>query len=357
MIILFVLIIFLAYQAYFELNKNLETSETDALDLIDQRMQTVFLEINNFPGDASNDILFSSRLSCFNNLFNLESSDSMKEDIENNFIAFLKQSSAYYQIRYIDESGRVIVGADFDGINYKIINEKDLKEERFKDYFNQVIDLNREEVFISKLDLNIKNREIENRGTKDKPKYVPVIRYATPVFNKQGDSRGVIISNIYADYFLEDIRRSQREGELTFLINNEGYYLAHPDKTKEFSFMFNDKKDNFKNDYIINSENILTDCSKRRTENNNLIFTYRCIYPRAGSFEIHEGSKKLLEGNNGDYHWILVTVTDKKGIEKPLKDFKIKYIWIGLFYFVIILIITVLVGLIYSNNLTSTKSH
>ena len=75
-----------------------------------------------------------------------------------------------------------------------------------------------------------KARTVEN------PEYVPVIRYAMPVFSDNGDRKGAVVFNVYADYFLEDIRRLNKEGDTSFLIDNRGYYLAHSNKSKEFSF-------------------------------------------------------------------------------------------------------------------------
>ena len=77
-------------------------------------MQTVFWEINSFPGNASDEILFLSRLSCFNDSISSDGKAFRKENIEKDFLSFLKQSSAYYQVRYIDELGEEIVRVDFD---------------------------------------------------------------------------------------------------------------------------------------------------------------------------------------------------------------------------------------------------
>ena len=203
--------------------------------------------------------------------------------------------------------------------------------------------LDKGEVFVSGLDLNVENEIMENRGTEENPKYVPVIRYATPVFSDKGEPRGIVISNVYADYFLDDIRNFQREGEATFLIANDGYYLAHPEKAKEFAFMFDNKDDNFAKDYPEVADRIMENCSKRRIETDDSIFTYRCIYPMASSFGIYEGSKKFTGDKDNDY-WILVTATDKNEVQKTFIDFNSKYLWFGLSYGLTILVV---IGLVF----------
>jgi len=345
-LLLFGLILSLAILIYSGTSKELKIYNANALNLIDQRMKGVFLEINNFPGSAADDILFLSRLSGFNNLVSSEGTISEKKSIENDFLAFLKQSSAYYQVRYINELGKEIFRVDFDGQEYKVIKPSELQDKQYRYYFNQTMSLAKGEVFISRLDLNVEDGMIENRGTERNPKYVPVIRYATPVFNSQDEHQGIVIVNVYADYFLEDIERSQKEREVTFLINNNGYYLAHPQKEKEFAFMFDDKGDNFSKDYPKVADGIIENCQERRTETEDFIFTYRCIHPMSSSFEVHEGSQKLFANNGDGYYWILITVTNKDEVQKTFKDFKSRYLWLTLLFFLITLIIIILVVLL-----------
>lgn len=346
--ILFItLFIFLAIQGYFNLKIHIKNYRANSLDLIDQRIKSLLFEINNFPGSAGSDILFLSELSCMfgaANFVDIELRKQTIKDIEEDFLLFLRANSAYYQLRYIDETGMEIIRADFDGSKYNVISEQMLQDKLDRYYFNETMKLNEREIFVSPLDLNIEGGEIENRGTKNNPIYVPVIRYAIPLFDDKEIRKGILISNIYADYFLEDIRRAQREGEIVFLINNEGYYLAHPNKSKEFAFMFESKEDNFLNDYPEIKKEFLLDFTKRRFESNDLIFTFRYIYPTATSFEIYEGSKQIFGKNPEDkYYWILVSISDKEIINKMNYSLRNSYFFYLLFSGLIILIIFVLV--------------
>ena len=97
-------------------------------------------------------------------------------------------------------------------------------------------------------------------------------RHGPDYANNKDEPRGIVISNIRADYFLNDIRNFQRQGEVTFFINNDGYYLTHPDKTKEFAFMFNDKDDNFSKDYPEVASKVMEKCDERRAETDNFIW-------------------------------------------------------------------------------------
>ncbi len=340
----------LTIESYFNLSQNLKIYNDKLIDVIDQRMTSLFSEINNFPRTAADDILFLSALSCLEELTSF-SIDKTTNDLAKifddlltrNFLEFLKVNTAYYQLRYIDENGQAVVRVEFDGNNYKVISKNELQNKKDKYYFKQTIRLDKKEIFISPIDLNIENGEIENRGTEDNPTYVPVIRYGTPVFDNQGNKKGIIIANVYADYFLEDIRRFQRPRENVFLVNEKGYYLAHPDRDKEFAFMF-DRDDNFYNDYPEIPKGILSDFSKRKIETDDFIFSFRRIYPTISSFEVYQGSEKILgENSENNYFWVLISASEKGELNKAPEGLEKNYLLSLLFSWIIVLIIIVLV--------------
>lgn len=338
--LLIILFIFLIVQWHGYLKENEKNYNQNYLDMIDQRLTSLIFEINIFPGGAGGDVIFLSKLSRLKKIGSILDNEKEVEKLGEDFLEFIKENSAYYQLRYINEKGMEVVRVDFDGTNYEVIQKSELQDKSLRYYFKEAMKLNKGEVYISPLDLNVEDGIIENRGTTEDPMYVSVIRFATPVFDDEGNNRGIIIANVYADYFLNDIRRAQREREIMFLVNEEGYYLAHPNKSKEFSFMFDEKQDNFYNDYPDISEEILSNPDSRRIENENLIFSYRYLYPTVGSFEMHEGAKKVLGDNPEDrYFWILVSVSDKGEISRISDELKFDYIYFLLFSGAIILIV------------------
>ena len=345
---------FWGFEGYSNLKLSSKAYSADLLDTIDQRMGSLFWKIKNFPRTASNDILFLSRLSSVHELINVETVEERKrtkQNLENDFLQFIEENSAYYQLRYIDEAGHEVVRVDFDEAGYEITPEGGSQNKGMRYYFEQISQLDNHEVYISPLDLNIEDGELENRGDEANPEYVPVVRYGTPIFNSVGERKGIIISNIYVDYFLEEIRRFQRAGEKAFLINKDGYYLAHPEQDKEFAFMFG-AEDNFYLDYPEIERENLSDFTKRRIEVGELIFSFRHVYPTVGAFEIYEGSKKTI-GNHSDndYYWILVSVSDKEEVKKIPDQMKSDYLLeMAISLFIIALIIFSVFLIILKNS-------
>lgn len=291
-------------------------------------------KIESFLSDFEKDVLFLSKLASVKELLNVKSEtekERLVSRVGSNFLNFSQtKKGIYYQVRYLDENGDEIIRVDSDKENFKIIAKEDLQNKKGRYYFDDAMKLNYNEVFISPLDLNMENNEIE-------VPYKPVIRYATPVFNDEGNRKGIIITNVFADYFLENIRNLE-EGK-TLLINKDGYYLHYQGKDeKEWGFMFLNQNtfqndfpffaDIIENKYDINYYNI----------KNNIYVTYKHIFPAIG-LKSSIGSSQYFSDvtfdlDSEDYYWVLVRIADKNIV---LREF-----YIFLFYFILFLIVSVL---------------
>lgn len=326
-LLLSVLFIFLTIDRYQQYKRQADLHSASVIDTIDQRVNSLVLEIKEFPKRTSQDILFLSRLPIVSSIAN-SSGASQKEvrDLGQVFLEFLIENLAYYQLRYLDENGQEIVRAEFnsDQDRHFVVPKDELQNKAGRDYFIKTMSMEKGEVYISLIDLNLENGGLENRGTKENPRYVPVIRYATPIFDNQGNRKGVVVANIYADYFLEDIRRFQREGEVVFLTNKDGYYLAHPDRSKEFGFVLGAETNNIINDYpsLVEQINAIQG-NKRIIETDDEIIDFRQIDPITSSFEIYKGAERVFGKNpEKSLEWTLVSISEKDELEKTLGDFR-----------------------------------
>lgn len=339
-----VLFSFLMFNSYYGFERNVDMHSDDTKDMINQRVTLLLHELNIFPQYIGNDLLFISEMSSLRRAVN--DKDANLADLENDFIKFLKQSTAYYQLRYIDENGDEIVRAEFNGEDYQIVSKDELHNKAERYYFQEAIKLGEEEVYLSTFDLNLGEWEIENRGTDRYPDYVPVIRSVIPVFNDDGVLRGVVSFNLYVDYFLENVRESQREGEDMFLIDSEGNYLANPDRKKEFGSQLGTGY-NFYKDYPEFSRSVLEDFSKRNFEYEDFFFSFKYIYPTAVGSLVQKGSEKIFgEDHEKRYYWILMSVSEKGGVEHVFENLKSDYISFLLFSGIIIFVIIILIFIV-----------
>ena len=140
-----------------------------------------------------------------------------------NFYGFADKFKKYYQIRIIDNSGKESVRVDNKrNLKTEIIEDKDLQDKSGRYYFQESIILGKDEIFVSPIDLNIENGEIEIP-------YVPMLRIATPLFDSGNNKSGILILNLYFEEILKILPEGMfiqtREGNITYL---------KPDGTVEF---------------------------------------------------------------------------------------------------------------------------
>jgi len=144
------------------------------------------------------------------------------------FKAFLVNNPDFNQIRYLDERGMEIVR--LHKVDSNIVRERAtaLQNKADTDYFKGTIKLHQGEVYRSQVNFNREHGRIE-------VPYVPVFRLSTPVFNRAGKLRGVLVVNLLATPFLKYTIPTEK-GRSAYVIRQDGYFLLHPDKSKTFGF-------------------------------------------------------------------------------------------------------------------------
>lgn len=321
---LFILLMLpLAFMGYFFFNVHSNQVAFNELSRLNEEVIDNAEQIDIFLQEVHGDVLFLSKLSSLREVIN----GGDKTNLEKDFLSFANEKDIFHQMRYIDENGQEIVNIDSrEGVS-KILSNLQNKKDRY--YFTETIDLELGEIFISSLDLNVEEGKIENRGTEENPAYIPVIRYATPVFDNEGNSKGIVIINIYAEHFLDHIHEEQKRGDLIFLIDHNGFYLSHPDFDKEFGFMF-DKDETIYNDYPEIAQSILSNQETEIMELGDNLVSFRYIYPLEDITEIEEreghheeageeegiirGTVKETEEDN---FWVLVNIESREDIFSP----------------------------------------
>lgn len=319
-IILFGIFALIFFQDTEDTERILRTQRENFIDVIDQRMTSLIVEINNFPGGAGDDISFLSSLSSVHHVVSPKRGEVSKEDLlemKSDFSEFLIKNKVYGEVRYSDISGDVLLRASSEEGSDEISFKKDEESISHKEYFQRAVQLKKDEVYISEIFLRGKNGVPQSTGAYNFS-YDPVLVYSTPVIDKKGEIKGVMSSIVYANYFLEDVRNFQRKGEHVFLISSRGEYLSHPDPSKEFGFI-RKTEENFFKDYLLVPREVVEDSNKRRFETEESIFTLRRIYPTSWNFAFYEESENATDDRLQEYFWILISVSDKGHITRTEK--------------------------------------
>jgi diguanylate cyclase (GGDEF)-like protein len=287
--------------------------------------------ISNKFDTIISDLLFLSKQNELLRLINFNETD-YKKWISNEYLELSRKKKVYDQIRYLDKTGIEIVRVNYNNGNPKIVKESDLQFKGNRYYFKDTFALGFNEIFVSPLDLNIENGQIE------KP-LKPMIRFGLPVFNNKKQKSGVILFNYLGGEMLAliDETASLSPGN-AMLLNGDGFWLFSPDKEDEWGFMIENRQEkNFSIKYpsvwteILSSENCQID-------NIDGLFTCVTIFPLKQSIEEVKSSsgssfadgESQKEININEYYWKLVSHIPKQELNSGIRSLFIKLFFLAI---------------------------
>ncbi len=227
-------------------------------------------------------------------------------EIADEYKALARTKRIYDQIRYLGASGMEMVRVNFNSGKPEAVTDKDLQNKAKRYYFKDAFRLQKNEIFISPLDLNVERGKIEQP-------FKPMIRFATPVFDEKDKKRGIVLLNYLAENLLERIARIGSESHSSkMLINSDGYWLLSPHMEEEWGFMFEELNNSSFALTYPDEWKVMRNKETGQLQNHNGLFTYTTVYPLQEGFQSSSGSNKpyapsVKSINTSDYFWVLVS--------------------------------------------------
>ncbi len=236
-----------------------------------------------------------------------EPSDDIWDEAGQMFIKVADITQKYDQIRFIDTLGKEKVRVNYNYGSPEAVLQKELQNKSDRYYFKDSIGLEKGQIYVSVLDLNMEHGQVEIPNK-------PMIRLSTPVIDEAGNLHGVIVLNYLAKHVLDIFRQMFPESTIpdssVMMLNSDGYYLvngANPEL--EFGFMFPDKQGTSINStgnaiwpQIANME------SGNFTYNDNL-YVFAHIHPLENNWtsskETSQTESHPISADN--YYWIILS--------------------------------------------------
>jgi signal transduction histidine kinase len=232
--------------------------------------------------------------------------DSLNQDaitlLEQDFLVFSQTKQLYDQVRFLDMDGMEIVRINFNAAQAFIVSKKHLQNKSKRYYFKDVIQLNKGEIFVSPFDLNIEHGQIE------KP-IKPMLRFGTPVFNEQGEKKGIILLNYLGSKLITSLKEATANHIM--LLNADGFWLSHHHRSDlEWGFMFGNEH-TFGNQFPKAWEKISQTKAGQFYDTDGRLFTFETVYPLREGEQSSTGATKAYEPSHGKintkkYYWKLV---------------------------------------------------
>lgn len=219
--------------------------------------------------------------------------------------SFAENKRGYGQVRFLDPGGFEKIRINRDLGRLKIVPQDKLQAKAHRPYFKAAQNLGAGDVYVSPLDLNIENQQIE-------VPYVPVIRFMTPVISGHGDRLGHVVLNFYAAEMLERFRDVASDNlSNPMLLNDKGYWLVSDEKTLCWAFMFEapdtqNSENTFAAHYPIIWQQVQLG-GAGQIRNGDGLFTWRTVNPAfAVSPKIGEGVQAYPPVAISPYKWVVM---------------------------------------------------
>jgi diguanylate cyclase (GGDEF)-like protein len=226
---------------------------------------------------------------------------------ESHWLTFSKTHQRYHQIRWLDVEGIERIRINYNLGNPTAVSKEQLQNKSHRYYFKKAIKSNQGEFYVSPFDLNIEREKIEQPVN-------PVIRIATPVFDRQGNRQGIVIINYFGNSLLTKfIHYMGNDHVNTWLINKEGYWLKGPSPELEWGFMYQRPEANVAHHYPLLWQHINAK-EKGQFEDDYGLWTFSTIYPEFDAQK--NGTNTIVTNGRGQqskaYFWKAITLSPKE---------------------------------------------
>ncbi len=193
--------------------------------------------------------------------------------MEQIFAAFLAgKPNEYHQLCYLDEQGNELARVELIEGSVKIIPRDKLRNLAAHSYVAEALKLKEGEAYYADVALHRVDGEIAIP-------YLPSWQIATPVYDGKKKVRGLLVVSIDARWLFSNIHAGADDTK-RYLIDQDGYFLAHSDRYKEFGFDLGSKY-SIRNEHPRLAEEMLTTdsgISQHRGLKFNLISGFQKIF-------------------------------------------------------------------------------
>jgi len=199
--------------------------------------------------------------------------------------------------------------------------KQDLQDKSDRYYFRSVKNLNVGEVFVSRLDLNVENGQIEMP-------WKPMIRIATPFSDRFGRKSSVLVANLNASDLLDEFE-ILFNGDSTALrmMNDEGYWVFHPVASKSFGFMTGSQSSMAEKD--LKAWSLMSSNERGRFDSTTGHYVYDTI------ITVDEGALRFSSEEGIDRWWKVIAFLPNQSVMSDVFD---HFGWVVLFVPVFLLV-------------------
>jgi len=310
------------------------TVKANSISKLNSKVSLVSSKVEDFLKGVASDLFYLKDSTSAKQMVNASADEvtGAIKSLEDDFLAFSENKKIYNQIRYLNADGKEVVRVDRNNDKSYVVPHSKLQNKKSRYYFADTAKLPEGGIMISPLDLNREKGKIETPLR-------PVIRYGTPLFDRNQQFKGIVLFNVIAKKFLNIVRESTGANELLVFIDDKGNYYLNPDAEKEWGGKRDqDTGANFKRDFSQVAGQVLS--SKMA----GAVPQQKNIISMAPVFLNGQGVKRL---------GTIVDVIPNKVVFASATNFRNIFLAIGL----LVLVVTLAISIFLAGSITKPLSY
>lgn len=219
-------VIYLAFYLLYQVQlQRLDEYVSSTFRLISNKIQEDF-------STALADLKFISENPVSNRFVNDPSSKEESAKISELLMSMSHSHKRYDQMRILSAAGNELIRVNFNAGQPSTTPYEDLQNKANRYYFTESLNLNKNEVFISELDLNVEDGKIEEP-------IKPMIRLSKKLVTSDGDFSAVVVLNFFGRIILDNIEDTlEGFSGRVLLLNSKGYSLLDSENENVWGFMY-----------------------------------------------------------------------------------------------------------------------
>ena len=291
----------LVFVGVYHLHTITRTLEQNAVESASEALFLKARNIEQFLKDCKLNLRHLSQTSALKELVDAldgpeERIRPLRRKVEYEFLSFSQSQGIYAGIGFIDLTGEELVRVDSEGI----VDHDSLHNRRDREYFIETMKL---------MPNNVSVRITRQNPDDGSPQRDPVLWYAMPVVNRRLQKRGVVLTTIFGRHLFTLPQEGEADVGETFLMNREGLYLSHPDRSKEWGGP----------NYATASENVLRDYGPEIAK--SILSGTRGVITEGSDDLISYARVSLKEGDPTSF-WVLADPRPKRMVFARVRAYR-----------------------------------
>lgn len=301
-----VIVLFLFINLFLD-SRELAKNKELLIEVEKQHLKSLSISIEEVFNDLNSTISFLKNSGEFTAYLNSSTPKNFYE-VEQLLLRFQSSTKEFDWIELINQAGMETIRVDYSNGITTLVSPELLQSKKNSSYFQDTIKLDKMSIYVSPMDLNIERDVIEYP-------LKPVIRIATPLYNKWNVFKGILVLNYLCEDILNEFSHQLGDQDYGFidtsLINDDGYYLYSSNSDYTFGFMFeggdynNVSHDNPEFWKLINSAN------SGSFEKDGVVSIFLKIYPL----------KNIRAMDSNKYSWVIISSFNAKHLPFTQRNF------------------------------------